>query len=277
MKNKIETVDINLLQPNSYNSNKMPEVKFQALMDTIKRYGQTHPIQVVAQKDGKFTIIGGEHRWKAMKMLKFTQVDILIRKFEDEIDEKLASVEDNLHGNPIPLKEAMIVASATKKYKLSDLQRRIGQTEPELKDKLILAGEAEKLEKIKESIETEHTVEMDFVVDSNPQGNAESFIARITKMAEKTGARVMRSSVKLSKTKDSVALVTFNVSNLQKNVIETAIKVLMAQEDITKARALEFLATDFIAGNGVEVPKENKDKKEKKLSTSGVEKKPKKK
>lgn len=261
MQNKTQIVDINLLEANSYNSNKMPEVKFMALVDTIKRYGQTHPIQVVVNKD-KYRIIGGEHRWRAMKMLKFTQIEVLVRKFEDDIDEKLASVEDNLSGNPIPIKEAMIIASATKKYKLSDLQRRIGQTEPELKDKLILAGEADKLEKLKENIELEHTVEMDFVVDANPQGNAERFIAEITKSAKKLGATVMKSSVKLSKTKDAVALVTFNVSDSQKNVIEMAIKSLMNQEDINKGRALEFMAAESIATNGIH------EKEPKKLSTN---------
>ncbi len=259
MQNKTQTVDINLLDPNEYNSNKMPDVKFTALVETIKRYGQTHPIQVVVNKD-RFRIIGGEHRWRAMKMLKFTQVEILVRKFEDDIDEKLASVEDNLSGNPIPLKEAMIVASAIKKYKLSDLQKRIGQTEPELKDKLILVGEADKLEKLKENIELEHTVEMDFVVDTNPQDNAERFITEISKMATRLGATVMKSSIKLSKTKDAVALVTFNVSESQKSVIETAIKSLMVQEEITKGRALEFLCAESIATNGIH------EKQPKKLS-----------
>jgi len=266
MKNKIETVDINLLEANGYNSNKMNEMKFEALIDTIKRYGQTHPIQVVQDKEGKYRIIGGEHRWRAMKLLKFTQVDILCRAFADDIDEKLASVEDNLHGNPIPIKEAMIVASATKKYKLSDLQKRMGQSEPELKDKLILAGESDKLEKLKESIELEHTVELDFVVDCEAKENAERFLKTIVESARKLGARVIKSDVKMSKTKEAVGLVTFNVSDLQKNVIDTAIKAIMSQENVSKARALEFCAAEYIASANIHTEAENKAKNSQKLS-----------
>lgn len=265
MSNKIIQISIEDLYANSYNSNKMPEIKFEALMDTIKRYGQTHPIQVVQDKEGKYRIIGGEHRWRAMKLLRFKTVDVLVREFEDEIDEKLASVEDNLSGNPIPIKEAMIVAQATKKYKLKDLQKRMGQTEPELKDRLLLAGENEKLEKLQEDLEKDHLVELDFVVDAEAKENAEAFAKSIAEVAKKMGARNIQTNVKMSKTKDPVGFMSFNVSDLQKNVIEQAIQTVISTEEVSKGKALELIAADYLAGAPL-------PKKGKKLSTSKVEK-----
>lgn len=263
-KNLIKTVDINLLYANDYNSNKMPEAKFEALVDTIKRNGQTHPIQVVQDKKGKYRIMGGEHKWRAMKLLKYKEVDIIERHFDDDIDEKLGSVEDNLHGNSIPIREAMIVAQATKKYKLGDLERRLGQGESELRDKLFLSGNEAKINKIKETIEREHTVMIDFIVDTDAQENAERFTKKLREFAQKNGAREIKTEIGISKIKEAVCVMTFNVSNLQKNVIEDAIKHIRKRESVSKSRAFELMSADYLAGADINTPQKLAKKNSKK-------------
>jgi len=246
-KHEIKTVGIDELKPNEYNANKMSEAKFEALVDTIKRNGQTHPIQVVKDND-HYRIIGGEHKWRAMKLLNYKECQIIERQFEDETEEKLNSLEDNIHGSPIPIKEALIIASATKKYKLPELRKRLGEEEIELKDKLLLVVEEEKLKKLEEQLNQEHTVEMDFVVDAYPEDNAKRAIKEIERFAKNIGCEMISAKTKISKSKETVALLTFNVSEMQKNVIEKALKKVTGPEKVKRSRALELIAADFLSG-----------------------------
>lgn len=247
--NKKLTVAIDKCHPNSYNSNKMSEIKFQALVNTIKANGQTHPIQVVEDDAGTYRIIGGEHKWRAMKLLKFTEVDILVRAFEDETEEKLSSLEDNLHGDSIPVREALILAEATKKYPIQVLERRLGESKAEINDKLLLVQSDEIIKKARESFETEHLVEIDFIVDMEPEENGKNFLKGITAAAKKLGAAVAKSEFRKAKGKETVMLVSFTVSNTQQEVIDLAINGIMKSEKVTKARALELMSADWIAGD----------------------------
>lgn len=250
----IKTVLIDECHPNKYNANRMPEAKFEALVDTIRRRGQTHPIQVVTDKKGGYRIVGGEHKWRAMKALKYKEVQIIEHAFEDEVEEQLGSLEDNLHGNPIPVKEAMIIHSATKKYKLPQLRKRLGEDESELKDKLLLVKDEEKLKKVIEDATKEHLVEVDFIVDADPKQNADNFVKDIVTYAKSLGAMMLPNRppvIKLSKNREAVALFAFNISESQKNVVEQAIKMITKEEDISRGRALELMSADFLAGHGL--------------------------
>lgn len=242
-KHEIKIVSIDECRPNNYNANRMPEAKFEALVDTIRRNGQTHPIQVVKEAD-HYRIIGGEHKWRAMKLIGEKDVEIIIREFEDQTEEQLNSLEDNLHGSPIPIKEALIIASATKKYKLPQLRKRLGEEESELKDKLILVQEEKKLKKIEDQINQEHTVEMDFVLDADPEDNAKRLIKEIEQLSKKIGAEVIDKRIKLSKDKETVALFTFNVSDMQKNVVEQTLNKIMKGYSVKKSRALELICVE---------------------------------
>lgn len=247
-KHTIITVPIDELSPNEWNPNKMSDIKLNALVETVKRNGQTHPIQVVKDKKG-YRIVGGEHRWKAMKLLKYKEVEVIVREYEDEIDEKLGGVEDNLRGQTIPIKEALIVAAATKKYPLSALEKRLGESQGELRDKMLLAGEENALKKMQENIEREHTVEITFILDADAKKNAENFIKELSRVTAKLGATIQNSSVKLSTSKETVAVVIFQVSDLQKNVVEQAITSIMKSEEVGRGRALELCAAEYLSGN----------------------------
>jgi len=249
MKHEILNIPIDELYPNEYNANTMSEKRFGALLDTIKRNGQTHPIQAVKDKDGKWRIIGGEHKWKAMKLLKYKECQVIERKFEDLTEEQLSSLEDNIHGSSIPIREAIILAGATKKYSLSQLERRLGEDQPYIKDRLMLVTDEEKMKKVAEQARSEHYVEVSFIVDQEPKENAEKFLKEITNAALKLGSSVMKSEIKISKSKESVAVVAFNVSETQKNVIENAIASITKQTHVARGTALEFLAAEYLAGS----------------------------
>lgn len=247
-KHQIITVPIDDCYPNAYNANRMSEKKFESLVDTIRRSGQTHPIQAIKDNKGKYRIVGGEHKWRAMKALKYNEVELIIREFEDEVEEKLGSLEDNIHGESIPIKEALIIASANKKYPLPKLMKRLGEDESDLRDKLLLVSDEDKVKKLTEQMEQEHIVDIDFVVDIDPKKNADRFIQEISKVAKQFGARVVNSHFKRSKSKEAVSVLSFVISEKQRAVIDMAIENVRKSEQVAKGTALEYLSADYLAG-----------------------------
>lgn len=80
------TVKIDLLVPNPENPNKMSKRQFNMLVDNLQRVGLTDPILVKPLEDGRYLIVGGEHRWKAAKFLEYTEVPVTIVDLdEDEV------------------------------------------------------------------------------------------------------------------------------------------------------------------------------------------------
>ena len=75
---KIEDVHVDLVVPNPDNINEMDEKTFSFLVENIKEVGLIDPIQVIPVQDGKFFLMGGEHRWKAAKQLGYTYVPAVI-------------------------------------------------------------------------------------------------------------------------------------------------------------------------------------------------------
>lgn len=109
-------------------------------------------------------------------------------------------------------------------------------------------GQEEKLKKLEDSINKEHTVEFSLLLGTTAKDDAEKFAAEISKIAKQNGASVLKSEVQLAKGKDTMVFITFNVSELQKKVIDMAVEHIVKTEDVTKARAVELLCADYIAG-----------------------------
>ena len=71
-----EIVDIELLQPNEYNPNRMPKKEMDLLKDCISRFGFLFPI--ICNKEGdKYRIIDGYHRYETLKRMESKEVLIL--------------------------------------------------------------------------------------------------------------------------------------------------------------------------------------------------------
>jgi len=77
-------VPIDKVEPNKWNPNKMSEENFNDLVENIKRVGWIDDIFVRPLEDGKYEIIGGEHRWRAAKVLGYKEVPCVIRAMTDK-------------------------------------------------------------------------------------------------------------------------------------------------------------------------------------------------
>ena len=64
-------VDIETLFANDYNPNRMPKTEMSLLKDCILKYGFLFPIIVTwDEKEGKYRIIDGFHRYETLRQLR---------------------------------------------------------------------------------------------------------------------------------------------------------------------------------------------------------------
>ena len=102
-------VDINSVHPNKWNPNVEPPLVYEKLLESIKQHGFTQPI-LVREYVGEYQIIDGEHRWKACKELKFTNIKIeSLGEIDDKIAKLLTLLLNNIHGEDDVLKRAKIL------------------------------------------------------------------------------------------------------------------------------------------------------------------------
>ena len=249
-KRKSEFVPIEKCRPNAWNPRGMNKKEFEALKLSIQEHGQTQPIQVRPIKDG-YEIIGGYHRWMAMKELKFLEVEVNITPMNDDAA-KIFSLQDNIHGNDDLLRLGKLVYELTEKgFSIKKIAQVYGTEEDALKDALKVAHEdiSKKLQKLKDEMTRENFVELSFVIDEKPKDQIKTFIKDVTKFAEAKGAEVESVKEKINPKKVTIALITFSVTGPQSKVINRAIEKLIKAEKVSKSRALELICADFLAGN----------------------------
>ena len=253
-KNKTEKrisqfVPIEKCRPNAWNPRGMNKKEFEALKLSIQEHGQTQPIQVRPIKDG-YEIIGGYHRWMAMKELKFLEVEVNITPMGDD-EARIFSLQDNIHGQDDLLRLGKLVYELTEKgFSIKKIAQVYGAEEDALKDALKVVREDmdKKLKKLKDEMNRENFVEIAFIIDEKPKDQTKQFVKDITKFAEAKGAEVESVKEKINPKKVTVTLITFNVTAPQAKVINRAIEKLIKAEKVSKSRALELICADFLAG-----------------------------
>ena len=236
-------------KPNQWNPNRMNKKEFDALKLSIKENGQVKPIQVRPIKDG-YEILGGYHTWLAMKELGVLEIEVNVRKLNDD-DAQIFSLQDNISGQDDIMRLGMLVYELNKKgYSIKKIAQVYGTEEDMLKDALKVAKEdVEKLKKkLNEEMNRENFVEISFIIDERPKDQMKTFIKEVSKFAHDKGVGVESVKEKVNPKKMTVALIAFNVTAPQAQVINRAIEKLIKAEKVSKSRALELICADFMAG-----------------------------
>ena len=73
---EIVMVPVDSLHPNESNPNEQDDRTFNALCEAIQEEGFLDPIAAVQREDGEWDITGGEHRWRAAKVLEMPEVPV---------------------------------------------------------------------------------------------------------------------------------------------------------------------------------------------------------
>ena len=90
----LKTLKINEVEPNRNQPRKrFDQEALEELSQSIKEYGLIQPI-VVTKKDGYYSIIAGERRWRASKMAGLTEIPAIIREDDEKINSEISLIEN---------------------------------------------------------------------------------------------------------------------------------------------------------------------------------------
>lgn len=139
--NMVKSLNVDDIVPNFWNPNVMDEATLNRLADEIRSIGFIDPIQVVPLEDGKYMIIGGEHRWRVAKILGYKTIPCVVlsdEKFKDTDLQKFITVRLNvLHGKIDPEKFVNLYNEMVDKYGDEALRELMAFTDENAWKKLV--------------------------------------------------------------------------------------------------------------------------------------------
>lgn len=217
-KMKLKLVKPELLVPNPWNPNRMPQALFTKLVTNLERHrkaGREVPPVVVRPhptEAGKYEIIDGFHRWKAFKQMKCETVHVFVMDVDDAEARVLTGNLNYLRGEKDPQRYTNMVGDLLQKgFTTTALSEILPESSAELEDLITAYGEGEAIRKLLDEVEAERAKER----ESNPLADENVFVD-----------------------------VTFHVSVAQMRVINQEVKRVAKAIGGSNAegRALEFIA-----------------------------------
>jgi len=110
-------------------------------MQEMQEQGCTVPLQVVPLPDGKYRIIGGEHRWKAAMEAEIDQVPCAVlteERWQDEDFQKFVTVRLNvIHGDLDPARFLNLYNEMVERYGKESIQQLMGFVDTRQFQKLV--------------------------------------------------------------------------------------------------------------------------------------------
>lgn len=122
---KVTEVEPNREQPRKvFNQESLEE-----LAESIKEYGLIQPI-VVTQKEGYYSIIAGERRWRACKIAGMDEIPAIIREDDERKNTEIALIENLQREDLNPYEKALGIKSLMSNYDLrqEDVAKKLGKS-----------------------------------------------------------------------------------------------------------------------------------------------------
>ena len=129
----IRMVGIDDIEGNKWNPNSMEAEFFEALTTEVKANGMPQPILVRPhpEKEGKFEIVDGEHRWKSSKIAGKKRIAVVVVPYT-ETEAKVRTLAMNgLRGQNIPIRLARLLVDLHKEYSPLQIRQMTGIGEEE--------------------------------------------------------------------------------------------------------------------------------------------------
>lgn len=127
---RIEKIPVDKLQASPYQPRKhFDEAALSELAASIKRHGVVQPLVVTPVKDGKYTLIAGERRWRAASLAGLKTVPALIRSSQELEQLEVALIENVQRVDLSPLEQAVSIERLHEQFNLSydDIAKRLGK------------------------------------------------------------------------------------------------------------------------------------------------------
>ncbi len=121
---KIIEVEPNRDQPRK----RFEQEALEELAESIKQYGLIQPI-VVTQKEGYYSIIAGERRWRASKIAGLTEIPAIIREDDEKINSEISLIENMQREDLNPVEKAMGIKTLIDNYGMSqeEVAKKLGK------------------------------------------------------------------------------------------------------------------------------------------------------
>jgi ParB family transcriptional regulator, chromosome partitioning protein len=127
---RIEKLALTSLQPSPYQPRKhFDESALNELAASLKRHGVVQPLVVTPEKDGKYTLIAGERRWRAAQIAKLPTVPAIVRSREAVEQLELALIENVQRVDLSPLEQAVSIQQLHDQFSLAydEIAKRLGK------------------------------------------------------------------------------------------------------------------------------------------------------
>lgn len=118
-------VDLDKLDPNPWNPNVQTDFMFEKEINSIKENGFLQPI-LVREKNGRYEIIDGEHRFKAAKKLEMFEVSVNnLGDVPDHVAQQLTIIMNETKGKPNQDKLSELIKSLSTQMSVDDLIKNL--------------------------------------------------------------------------------------------------------------------------------------------------------
>lgn len=122
---KVTEVEPNRNQPRkNFNQEALEE-----LAESIKEYGLIQPI-IVTEKDGYYSIIAGERRWRACKLAGLEEIPVIVREDDEKKNNEIALIENIQREDLNPFEKALGIKNLMNTYGLTqeEVAKKLGKS-----------------------------------------------------------------------------------------------------------------------------------------------------
>jgi len=115
------------------------EERIEELCRTIRTHGVIQPI-IVREKNGKYELIAGERRWRAVRKLGFEHVPAIVRNLNDSQAASMSLIENLQREELTAIEEAMAYQQLIQLHGLTQesLAQRLGKSQSTIANKIRL-------------------------------------------------------------------------------------------------------------------------------------------
>lgn len=127
---RVEKIPVGEIQPNPHQPRKnFDDTALKELAASIKRHGIIQPLVATPVKNGKYTLIAGERRWRASQLAGLKTVPAIIRERQELEQLELALIENVQRVDLSPLEQAISIERLHEQFSFSydDIAKRLGK------------------------------------------------------------------------------------------------------------------------------------------------------
>lgn len=125
----LKNLKITEVEPNREQARKrFDQEALEELSQSIKEYGVIQPI-VVTQKDGYYSIIAGERRWRASKLAGLKEIPAIVREDDEKINSEISLIENMQREDLNPVEKAAGIKTLIDTYGMSqeEVAKKLGK------------------------------------------------------------------------------------------------------------------------------------------------------